>query len=536
MAKTERTWGTSQTGKKKSTFFKGISIFEQLINSSFGKIKHAFEELFSEEDVSNYKLPKVIVIGNESTGKSSLLENITKCQIFPRDSKICTKCPIHLKLNNGSSKYNIIYGGQVINVTEKTNIYGNIVEIMKRIPDDNISEEEIVVTIIDNGLPNFEFYDLPGIRAYPPKSVEVTMNLCRKYLQDRNSIVLCVVPATTTRLTACQSIALIQEMHMEHNCILALTMADRLQFENIEELLIKRIIGISDEVLGLNFAGCVAIVNRLHTDVKALDENDKIEEKWFSRNILTKIPEIYKGYEDTISDRIGVANLLCIMDDLYDQFIQTDWKPKLLESIHNKIEGFEDELSTMGIDVSDIDVEQLNADFNNFLKQITYMRYVHTVESENSTDYFEQYYNMIRLVDALLKYYEEDNVHIDYFLSQVDNFFTDEYPLKLVRFSGLKKSLRVLLQTTYLELAKNNELIKQKVINFADMFEVTSSEEVKRLFDKYFLLFRIQPLKETMYEISLDDLVEGDEYREKRRLLELKLQRAKDHMAKITGL
>ena len=33
-------------------------------------------------------LPKVIVIGAESSGKSSLLERITKCQLFPSNSKL----------------------------------------------------------------------------------------------------------------------------------------------------------------------------------------------------------------------------------------------------------------------------------------------------------------------------------------------------------------------------------------------------------------------------------------------------------------
>lgn len=63
-----------------------------------------------------------------------------------------------------------------------------------------------------------------------PETAKITTDLCRKYLNERNSIVLYVVPATTTRLTSCQSIALISEMGMEQNCILALTMADRLRF------------------------------------------------------------------------------------------------------------------------------------------------------------------------------------------------------------------------------------------------------------------------------------------------------------------
>ena len=42
----------------------------------------------------------MVVVDGESTGKSSLLENITKCAVFPRDRDICTRMPIRLQLTN----------------------------------------------------------------------------------------------------------------------------------------------------------------------------------------------------------------------------------------------------------------------------------------------------------------------------------------------------------------------------------------------------------------------------------------------------
>jgi hypothetical protein len=45
-----------------------------------------------------FKLPEIIVIGDESAGKSSLLESITKCPVFPRHVELCTKMPIRLRL------------------------------------------------------------------------------------------------------------------------------------------------------------------------------------------------------------------------------------------------------------------------------------------------------------------------------------------------------------------------------------------------------------------------------------------------------
>ena len=98
-------WSSNKaTNQVKSTFFSGASIVEKLNNSFFGY----FTKIIKEYDIktsnvnslmSELQLPKVIVIGAESSGKSSLLENITKCPIFPRNVNICTRLPIHFKLN-----------------------------------------------------------------------------------------------------------------------------------------------------------------------------------------------------------------------------------------------------------------------------------------------------------------------------------------------------------------------------------------------------------------------------------------------------
>ncbi len=346
-------WGNKKKQVQTSEFFKGFNIFDKLTDSIFGRIKQTFEEIFTKQDIDQYTLPKVIVIGNESTGKSSLLENLTKCQLFPRDSKLCTKCPIHVKLTHGVCKYIVQCPTEnnefkTIEVKNKNEIYGVVNEYMKNLPVDYISESEILIDITDCDVPTFEFYDLPGIRTYPPESAEMTIKLCKKYLSDKNSIVLCVVPATTPRLTSCQSIALISEMKMEHNCILALTMADKLQSDDIEELLIKRIIGTSDELNGLNFAGYIAVVNRVHSDSHSLEENDVNEIKWFNENILEYIPNEYNKYEQQIIDNITITNLITRMNELYNEFIHRDWKPRILASIDVRINELKSKYMALG--------------------------------------------------------------------------------------------------------------------------------------------------------------------------------------------
>ena len=315
-----------------SDFYQGDNIFTQLNNSLFGQIKKEFEQNF-------LVLPKVIVIGTESSGKSSLLERITKCQLFPSDSKLCTKCPIKVKLQNGTASYSIQLPNDTIQQLEnKKDIYPIVQNYMNLLSDDFISENEIIINITDFDVPDFEFYDLPGIRTYPHKVAKLSVNICKKYLSDKNSIVLCVVPCTTTRLTSCQSIALITEAKMEHQTILALTMTDRLKLENIEELLINRIIYKTDELNGIKFANCLAVVNRTQYTNYSLDESDEMEKKWFDKNIYQCIPEEYEEFREQIIQRTTISNVLKNMDNLFNHFIHTDWIPRMKNEMRSKEE------------------------------------------------------------------------------------------------------------------------------------------------------------------------------------------------------
>ena len=77
-------WKQQNKSTTISEFYQGDNIFTQLNNSLFGQIKKIFEQDNNYQlqslgvNMKNLKdflvLPKVIVIGTESSGKSSLLE------------------------------------------------------------------------------------------------------------------------------------------------------------------------------------------------------------------------------------------------------------------------------------------------------------------------------------------------------------------------------------------------------------------------------------------------------------------------------
>lgn len=548
-------WGYKKETNVISDFFAGFNIFKKMDSSLFGKYKKTFNEIFTKDDVAQYSLPKVIVIGNESTGKSSLLENITKCQLFPRDNKLCTKCPVHIKLSNGAKNYSVTY---TIDDEEKTTVLENKVDIYKTIneymmslPPDYISEDKITVNISDNDMPTFEFYDLPGIRTYPPKTAKTTINLCKKYLSDKNSIVLCVVPCTTTRLTSCQSISLISEMGMESNCILALTMADRLQPENVEELLIKRIIKTSDELEGLNFAGYIAVVNRTHTNSHSLIDHDQIEEQWFRHNIINCMPVEYEQFKETITQNVTINKLINGMDKLYSNFIQNNWKPRIIEDIQKKIKSLELEYNKLGPEIIDVDI--LNKKILKFLND-SYEEYVYCDTYENNenkeeclddekVEFEEDYYNSKEyMMEVYSKYFQQNH---DSLLTIFDNNFSEKNKYKLFRFETIKSSVFDRIQSNiiiYREKEKQHildlctdEMIRQYCNNY-HFNKSTKREWIDKYIKNLYNLLILYPSIVCKVTFEKDDYVESTEYQKKRSDLLILIEKTRDHLELINNI
>ncbi len=135
--------------REQSPLFDGDTIFKQLNNSSFGRFQAAMQSVKSYLPTSHFQLPKVIVIGGKSAGKSSLLENITKCSVFLRDRDMCTKRPVKLQLKQVASaeeaSVQVLYQDHRITLPSTDAILGEVDRIMKLFT--TITDDEIVIKI-----------------------------------------------------------------------------------------------------------------------------------------------------------------------------------------------------------------------------------------------------------------------------------------------------------------------------------------------------------------------------------------------------
>lgn len=91
----------------------------------------------------------VVCIGGKSAGKSSLLENITKCSVFPRDRDLCTKRPVKLQLKRVETKdhafVQVLYQDKRTVLASTDAILGEVHRLMH--PLNAIADDEIIIQI-----------------------------------------------------------------------------------------------------------------------------------------------------------------------------------------------------------------------------------------------------------------------------------------------------------------------------------------------------------------------------------------------------
>ena len=200
-------------------------------------------------------LPKIVVVGDQSTGKSSLIEGISEIKV-PRNTGTCTRCPLEINLlanDKLSSSWNctitllrkfahnrslperatkarrlgpwqaqampekfhfasISHKSEVEEVLERAQLatlnIGNSYELYKpgnQLPRDNekvkFSPNVIQIDISGPELPNLSFFDLPGVInvsevADEEYLVDLVKNLVKDYVEKPDCINLLAIPMT----------------------------------------------------------------------------------------------------------------------------------------------------------------------------------------------------------------------------------------------------------------------------------------------------------------------------------------------------
>ncbi|XP_072514002.1 interferon-induced GTP-binding protein Mx1-like [Salminus brasiliensis] len=164
-------------------------------------------------------LPAIAVIGDQSSGKSSVLEALSGVAL-PRGSGIVTRCPLELKMKRSREEDRwhgkISYDGYEEEIDDPAEVEKKIREAQDKIAGVGvgISDDLISLEITSAEVPDLTLIDLPGIarvavKGQPEDIGDQIKRLIRKFITKQETISLVVVPcnvdiATTEALKMAQ--------------------------------------------------------------------------------------------------------------------------------------------------------------------------------------------------------------------------------------------------------------------------------------------------------------------------------------------
>jgi len=178
---------------------------EQLI-----PIMNRMQDVFTQLGVSNnIDLPQIAVVGGQSAGKSSVLENFVGKDFLPRGSGIVTRRPLILQLINGPTEY-----GEFLHC--KGQKFMDFLSIMKEIEDETdrvtgankgISNLPINLRVYSPHVLNITLIDLPGLTKLavgdqPQDIGEQIRDMIMTYICRETCLILAVTPANTDLATS----------------------------------------------------------------------------------------------------------------------------------------------------------------------------------------------------------------------------------------------------------------------------------------------------------------------------------------------
>ncbi|KAL1960670.1 hypothetical protein VTO42DRAFT_6500 [Malbranchea cinnamomea] len=250
-------------------------------------------------------LPQIVVVGSQSSGKSSVLENIVGRDFLPRGSGIVTRRPLILQLinvpserNDGTPENDGVYISRSAPGQEWAEFhhqpgrkYDDFAMVKQEIENETariagnnkgINRQPINLKIFSPHVLNLTLVDLPGLTKVPigdqPSDIErQTRNLISEYIAKPNSIILAVSPANVDLVNS-EALKLARQVDPTgRRTIGVLTKLDLMDHgTNAIDILTGRVYPLK--------LGFIGVVNRSQQDIqsgKSLTEALKSEAEFF---------------------------------------------------------------------------------------------------------------------------------------------------------------------------------------------------------------------------------------------------------------
>lgn len=281
-------------------------------------------------------LPQIAVVGGQSAGKSSVLENFVGRDFLPRGAGIVTRRPLILQLINSNQEYGEFAHCRGTIFTDFDKICHEIEEETDRCTGTNkgISPVPINLRIFSPHVLNLTLIDLPGLTKVPvgnqPADIEHQIReMILTFIRRENCLILAVTPANQDLATS-DALKLAKEVDPDGlRTIGVITKLDLMdQGTDARDILENKVFPLR--------RGYIGVINRSQKDIegkKDIKASLDAERKYFST---------HPSYQH-MADRCGTPYLQRVLNQQLTNHIR-DTLPSLREKLRKQQFALEKEV------------------------------------------------------------------------------------------------------------------------------------------------------------------------------------------------